>query len=305
MKIYQRVEVWIAMTVSLIAAVLMAAVTSAAPDAPSNYLVQTPIPTPIYTCGWWCPKPKQGPGTCLGCEVVESAFLDRLLQSSVPASRGADLQIPVGDAELDQVVVVRIDRLTNLPHIVGSASPNDIINGANFDLGIIADDTPSGLYLVAGCSGDCSSMTATEQLDSILAGIDQGASLLTSFVIESKIADLEISLQKGSVGASRFLDVRWNNTSPATSDDITLAWSKDGKPIAALSNANPLQRVFGYLDASGDGTRLYNTPLINIAPLAPVLVPGLAADLPSGEYQVDLYVNGALEGVQTIHVGTP
>ena len=231
---------------------------------------------------------------------VSPELLARIKGWATTAETRADNQYEFNATEHDEgakIEVVWFDPNQGISQVLEPVDATSIdLNAISFEGGTIAGNAPSGLYTVVTCTMDCT-------LESIVARLNDGVAPLTVFPITPKADDLAVVYSTGD-GEAPYFAVSWNNTNP-TVDDTTLVWSKDGNPIATLSSANILQRAFGYLDASGTGTRLYNTPLINIAPLAPALVSGLAEELPPGEYEVDLYVNGALEGVQTIMVGTP
>ena len=275
---------------------------------PIAALAATPTPTATTSWGggWWPLLPPLppfgGPGAGGSMMPVPPYLLEKLNQEAILAPRGDDLvftapsEVPSGIQ-----VVVLINPLTGISEIVGRGDAQTIFREGNLDLGRVPDDAPAGIYYVASCGEGCSTLDTDQQLGWLLEKAAEDKISLTSFAIAPKVTELEVQL----TNAGTALAVRWDNASPANGDDIALVWSKDGESSAVLSGVNPLQQIFGYLDASGIGTRIYNTPLINIAPLAPAFAPELAEELSPGTYQVDLYVNGALEGVQRIVVDAP
>jgi hypothetical protein len=193
---------------------------------------------------------------------------------------------------------VWINAMTMVPKPAGVWDAADLFGAdGQLTLGVVPDNAPSGLFVAVPCTGECGDPEAA------LAAIGTGTTPWAAYKIEPKISDLQLTPATAGAGVAEHIDLSWLNADSAPTDQITIVWSKDGETIAEWSDTNPLQRTFGFLEPTRDGTRLYNTPLVNVAPLLPDLMPGLASDLPAGEYGVDVYINGALEGAETVALG--
>lgn len=312
----QCAGLWLVVCTTTIAlTIFMTVVTNAKSEHVVNRSVAQVVPTltPMRTLtrGEWsfsdtssATRPKKPKiRLCRGCNEGPQELLDTLRAMSIEMKRETLFQIPYDVDTLEsenKLVVVLIDMLQGEAEILAILDSADYaIDGETLDIGSIPNNAAAGIYLLNQCPGDCASENLEDFLNDTVYDAVEGTVFARPVLIPPKTKELDTVVQTVDSGAAPYIGVTWQNTYPGI-DNIELVWSEDGNVIATYS-----EQIFGYLDASGTGTRLYNTPLINIAPLAPAFAPELAEELPPGTYQVDLYVNSALEGVQTIVVDAP
>ncbi|MFN8468425.1 MAG: hypothetical protein U0X20_22900 [Caldilineaceae bacterium] len=229
---------------------------------------------------------------------VADALRDYIETTAVQVERGATTSLGMDVMALapgTKLGIVWMDPINNAALLLGTPTVEQY--AADGGLGTIQDTTPSGYYVVVPCAGACDS------LNSVLTTLGQPDAKWEALEVPTKISDLSVAPQVGDTATADHLDLAWKYAEAAPDDKIAVVWSKEGKEIAELSDGNLLQKTLGFLDSNRLGTRLYNTPLIGVAPLLPDVAPGLAEALPPGAYQVEVFVNGALEAVGQANVG--
>lgn len=169
-----------------------------------------------------------------------------------------------------------------------------------FDGGSIPENAPSGRNLIVACQlAVCNSTTIAENFD-------QPAIAAQAFRLPSRIDDIDIAevVAPDGDGVSH-LDVGWSDPLASPADVVNIVVRKDGKEMVELKNGMLSESIdlFRFLDTDREGMELYKPTLGSF--IAPGL-PRYLLDYPpleTGDYTVEVYLNGVLEASEEVSVG--
>lgn len=275
-------------------ATIVQALTSTATPAPVRGRVTVGIPTFIPT---YVPQGGGGrhmdPPSFAQLEAIKQA-----LEALPNAERGQSIPVPFTHLSIDmsqKLCGYHLDAfqknftLIDEKSIVGDANGNFIQ-----DVTIPTDASGGTYYWVTGNIDDCASETV---FDNLATNNLQGQRIELPPLIDNIAIKVAPDTKQ--------LDVDWQNQGINAQDNVQVVWSHNGQKLAE-HNTNVFSNLelFSFLKPDVRGTEFYAPTLANqVAPGVYRVYPNLERPpLAAGTYDLEIYVNGVMEGNESVKV---